>query len=477
MSIISIQYLGFLIIVLISYYAVKEKYRISVLFFASLVFIASFSFSFLFYALLFIAVNYLTGKKVHETAGKKRKYIYYAGQIFNIGGLAIYKYLQFVIENVNNVLGIVIPKVSLPYFDIIIPIGISYYTFQGISYLYLIYKANDKPETDFIHLGVYMLFFPKILAGPIERHRKFLPQLKESYGLKYANLAVGSRMFLWGALKKVVIADVLFVIIDSGTRNFSDLTGFKTLFVFLLLPVYMYADFSGYTDMARGVGRLFGLNLAINFNYPLFSKSISEFWRRWHISLSSWCNDFIFTRLIVKHRKWGNNAIIYGIFVTFLIVGLWHGATFNFILLGVLQAFAIIVEFLTMKQRKKFIKGKNEILIHLSSSLYVYIFFAISSAFFFLPDVSSVFNFLSGLFNNWTDLSLRGFDIDEGETTVAFAFVLILFVVELESFVKNKKIEELLPKKSFVRDVLYILGIVFLIYFSKYQNVFIYENF
>ncbi len=448
-----------------------------VLFISSLLFIASFSVPFLGYALLFVIINYLIGKKVYGTSGKERKYIYYAGQIFNIGGLAFYKYIKFIIDNVNLILNNIVPDVSLSYLDVIIPIGISYYTFQGISYLYLIYKANDKPETNFIHFGVYILFFPKILAGPIERHRKFLPQINRSYKLNVGDLAAGSRMFLWGALKKVAIADVLFVIIDAGIRTPANLSGPKILFVFLLFPLFMYADFSGYTDMARGLGRLFGINLAINFNYPLFSKSISEFWRRWHISLSSWCNDFIFSRLIVKHRKWGNNAIIYGIFVTFLIVGLWHGATFNFVLLGVLQAFAIIVEFLTIKQRKKFIKGKNKILIHLSSSLYVYIFFAVSSSFFFLPDVSGVFKFLSGLFNNWSNLSLRGFDIDKEETAVAFVFFTILFIVELVSFIKNKKIEELLPQKRLVRDILYVLGVVFLIYFSKYQNVFIYENF
>jgi D-alanyl-lipoteichoic acid acyltransferase DltB (MBOAT superfamily) len=408
--------------------------------------------------------------------GSKRKYLYLLGQIFNIGGLVFFKYINFIFESFNSIVHSIL-NFQLPYLNVIVPIGISYYTFQGISYLYLINKAKDKPERNIINFGLYMIFFPKLLAGPIERHRKFLPQINRVKNIDVSDITIGARLFLWGALKKTAIADVLFVIVDTGIRSSDGVGGFRTLFVFMLLPLYMYFDFSGYTDMARGVGRMFGYRLAINFNFPLFAQSISDFWRRWHISLSSWCNDFIFVRLLVKHKRWKNWAFIYSVFATFIIVGLWHGASMNFVVLGLLQAFAITFEFLTKKQRKMFFANFNGVLLHILSSGFVYLFFGVSLTFFLFPNITASVTFLGDIFHNWNSFSLRGFDVDEVDTGFSLLLLIAVFTIELVAYVRSEGVESLLPQNSILRKTIIVFSLFMIIYFSKYQNVFVYANF
>jgi D-alanyl-lipoteichoic acid acyltransferase DltB (MBOAT superfamily) len=477
MELISIPFFLFFCFSLIVYYSADNKYRNFILLIFSSVFISFFSVSFVLYAFLSSSVNYYTGRAVSLLNGRKRKIVYYIGQSFNIGGLIFFKYINFIFELINGL----IPdgwQFTVPYLDILVPVGISYYTFQGISYLYLIFKAKDKPENSFVNFSLYMLFFPKLLAGPIERHRIFLPQLREKKQFDDTGFTKGVRLFLWGALKKVAIADVLFVIVDSGVRHVDWLTALKSVVVFLMMPVYMYTDFSGYTDMARGMGQMFGYRLAINFNFPLFARSVSEFWRRWHISLSSWCNDFIFVRLLLKHKRWGNYAFIYATFITFIIIGLWHGASLSFVVLGLLQAVAITIEFLTNRKRKKYFADKNKLVVHILSSIYVYVFFAVSLSFFLTPSVGDAFTLISGgISGDWSNLSLSGFDIDELDTALSLLFVLIFFTIELIAFIRNVSLEQLLPSKRSLRVVLYITAVMLIIYYSKYQNVFIYENF
>lgn len=477
MELISIPFFLFFSITLIVYYSVENRYRNFILLLFSAVFISFFSVGFALYAFLSSGVNFLIGRLLPVLNGRKRLFVYYVGQVFNIGGLIFFKYINFVFELINGV----IPQgwhFSIPYLDILVPVGISYYTFQGISYLYLIFKAKDKPEGSFVNFSLFMLFFPKLLAGPIERHRIFLPQLRAERRFEDTDFTAGVRLFLWGALKKVAIADVLFVIVDSGVRDVHGLTALKSVIVFLMMPVYMYTDFSGYTDMARGMGRMFGYRLSINFNFPLFSQSVSEFWRRWHISLSSWCNDFIFVRFLLKHKKWGNYSFIYATFITFIIIGLWHGASMSFVILGVLQAVAITVEFLTNRKRKKYFSDKNKLLVHILSSVYVYLFFAVSLSFFLTPSVRDALTLISGgITGDWTNLYLGGFDIDELDTALSLMFVLIFFAIELSAFVKKVSLEKLLPVKKTARVLLYVTAVMLIIYFSKYQNVFIYENF
>lgn len=349
MTFLSVEFTLFILPVLIFYYLIPTLYKKWLLLLASISFIALASVSFLAYALLFVVVNYMVGRIIESKEGRYRKLVYYSGQVFNIGGLFLYKYLSFLTSNVSSLFDLGDEELLD---KIIAPIGISYYTFQGISYLYLILKAGDKPEKNIGNLTLYMLFFPKFLAGPIERHRLFLPQLKRPHFVQGSDIAEGLKLILWGAFKKVMIGDTFGIIVNKVYGNVEGFEGFPLWIAFFLQPIQLYGDFSGYTDMAIGLARLFGFRLSPNFNRPFFAQSVAQFWKRWHISLSSWCNDFIYNRLMLKHRKWGDMAVIYAIFSAFMIIGVWHGANWTFIIIGVLQVIALSYEFYTRQWRK-----------------------------------------------------------------------------------------------------------------------------
>ncbi|NTW25157.1 MAG: MBOAT family protein, partial [Lentimicrobium sp.] len=198
-------------------------------------------------------------------------------------------------ENINAILGFFSVNHALPYLSIIIPVGISYYTFQALGYIIRINRRAEKSEKNFINFANYLAFFPKFLAGPVERSNHFFPQVNSGIIFKEENITAGLRLFLWGMFKKVVIGDNLGAPVALVYGNMENYSGVPLLLIFFIQGIHLYCDFSGYTDMALGIARVFGIKLADNFNRPFFAKNVAEFWRRWHMSLSSWCNDFIFS--------------------------------------------------------------------------------------------------------------------------------------------------------------------------------------
>lgn len=315
----SFEFILFSLLLFIVFYTVKTKYRTAVLLLGSIGYVSFLSIAFLVYVFLFILNNYWVGLKLSTSNEPQKKYLLLFGQALNLGGLIFYKYINFFIENLNLGLGL-FNELQISSLHYIIPIGISYYTFQGISYLYLIYKAGDKPESNFINFALYMIYFPKLVAGPIERHRKFLPQLKGKLEFDYDRVVSGVRLITIGLFKKVVVGDTFFYIINRVYGNIDSFDGYGLIITLLIQPMQIYFDFSGYTDIAIGLSALFGIQLSQNFNAPFFATSVGDFWRRWHMSLSSWCNDFIYNRLMLKYRKWNNWAVIYAVFATFIII-------------------------------------------------------------------------------------------------------------------------------------------------------------
>jgi len=478
MAFVSLQFLIFFVIVFILFYSVRGKYRVAVLFLASLFFIASFSPAFLVYALVFTTLNFIIGKSLSVLSGDKRRYIYYVGQLFNIGGLVFYKYINFLLENVNYSLNF-FTDAQIPYLNILIPVGISYYTFQGISYLYLIFKAKDKPESNFWFFGLYMIFFPKLLAGPIERHRIFLLQLSKSLSFDYDRVVSGGRLVMWGMFKKVVVADTFAIILTKVYGNIDSFEGMPLLIVFFIQPAQIYFDFSGYTDMALGLGKIFGLNLTDNFNRPFMSRSVGEFWRRWHISLSLWFNDFVYNRLMLKHRKWGNNAVIYAIFVSFILIGLWHGAKWTFIFLGLMQVVALIYEFKTKRWRNSLKQRVNPVLLKWVSRIFVYLFFGFTLIFFFAHKLSDVWYFIQNMFTISDIYNTHyGFNIIRGEFFVAILFAMFIMTWDyIQEDLDSRKMLDLLSSNIVLRWGIYIVWLFLVVYFSKNEAHFVYMQF
>jgi D-alanyl-lipoteichoic acid acyltransferase DltB (MBOAT superfamily) len=429
------------------------------------------------FAICITIINYYLGIIVERTRKSRIKF-FWVGIIINIGVLAFFKYINFLFENINFLLTIFPNKQQIPYLSIIIPIGISYYTFQALGYIIRINRGGEKAEKNFIKFALFLTFFPKFLSGPIERSNHFFPQLTQRIDFNGKLVTEGLQLFLWGLFKKVVIANNLAGPVMLLYNNVENYTGVPLLVVMFLQTVHIYCDFSGYTDMALGSAKIFGINLADNFRRPFFAKSIGELWRRWHISLSSWCNDFIFTPFIIKYRKLGNNAAIWGIFITFFIIGIWHGANWTFVVLGLLQGIAISYEFYTKKSRIKIANKISSKLVIASSRIITFVFFSFSLIFFNAHSIMDAWYFVTHLFND-LEFKLIGYDLIYEKVPFIIAFTAFIVLIILEYLQENGReiLNKYLNKPIWIKWLGYYFLIVLIYYFSGNQDTFVYLQF
>lgn len=480
MSFISFNYLLMLCITFIVYYIVNNKYKHWVIFLASIFFIISISINLLVFTGLFAGLNYFGGLFLHQQNKKANssKILFWILIGLDIGILVFYKYINFVIENINNLQEIFHLESEIDLISLILPIGISYYTFQSIGYIVRVNRGLEIPEKNFIIFTSFLIFFPKFLSGPVERSNHFLPQLKAPVDFDQSTISVGLRLILLGAFKKMVIADNLYGPVSIVYSNIQDYSGISLILVLFIQIIYIYCDFSGYTDMALGSAKILGINLIDNFNRPFFAKSISEFWKRWHISLSSWCNEFIFIPFIVKYRKFGNLASILGIFLTFITIGIWHGANWTYIVLGLLQALAIIYEFFTKKHRLRLASKYPKQLINAISRVLVFIFMAFSMIFFFSNSTSDAWYFISHLFKNIEfKISTYGIILDKGKFLLAISCFLILFIIEMKNEKGSNLQKIFLDQPRWVRWTTYYALILLIYFFNNKISTFVYINF
>lgn len=468
------------IVVLLIYYNAKDKFKIYILFASSILFISILSINVAIFSLLFAFLNYWIGIFLAKSRSNQRfkSRIFWAGIFLNVGVLASFKYLNgflhgFNITFLDSGIYSLVPAAS-----IMIPIGISYYTFQSLGYLIRISRGNENAEHNFAAYATYLLFFPKFLSGPVSRSNQLLPQLNNPSRFDKNNIEAGSRLFLWGLFKKIVIADNLYGSISEVYNNVHQFSGLALITILFVQTIYIYADFSGYTDMALGIAKMFGINLVDNFNRPFLAKNISEFWRRWHISLSSWCNDFIYNPFIIKYRRFGNQAVIAGIFLTFFIVGIWHGANWTFVILGVLQGVAIVYEFHTKKYRLKFAARFPKNIVNTLSRIAVFIFMSVSMVFFFSKSISDAFYFISHLFSNSTlDRAEFKFVNNKMQFIVALLAFVILFYFEI-LIEKGKNLMLLfLSQPQWLRWTAYLALVALIGIFYSGFNAFYYMRF
>lgn len=340
----SINFLFFLPLVFVLYWFVTYKklfYQNSLLLISSFFFYACWDWRFLFLLIFSILLDYITGIKMGETNRVKvRKFWFWLSIIINVGFLAIFKYYNFFVESLSQSLSLIGLKTNFWTLQVILPVGISFYTFHGLSYVIDIYYDRIKPEKNFVDYAVFVSFFPLLVAGPIERATHLLPQIKKQRKFDYSQATDGLRQILWGLFKKIVIADNCAELANLIFNNANDYNG-STLFLGALFFTFqIYCDFSGYSDIALGTARLFGIDLLRNFAFPYFSRDIAEFWRRWHISLSSWFKDYLYIPL--GGSKGGIWMKIRNTFIIFLVSGFWHGSNWTFIIWGLLNALYIM---------------------------------------------------------------------------------------------------------------------------------------
>ena len=336
----------------------KTLYQNLFLLVCSYYFYACWDWRFLFLLVFSTGLDYLSGIKIQETKNAKhRKIWFYASIVINLGFLGVFKYYNFFAESFSLFLKNFGVETGFWTLQVILPVGISFYTFHGLSYVIDIYKKNIVPERNIINYSLFVSYFPLLVAGPIERATHLLPQLKTKRFFDYKQAIDGVYLILWGLLKKVVIADSCGQYANEIFDLYPTMNSLSLLLGGIYFAFQIYGDFSGYSDIALGVSKLFGIDLLRNFNYPYFSRDIAEFWRRWHMSLSSWFKDYVYIPLGGSRGNFYNK--IRNTFIIFLLSGFWHGANWTFIIWGAINA----IYFLPL-----LIKNKNRTHINIVAS-------------------------------------------------------------------------------------------------------------
>ncbi len=468
----SLAFVIFLPIVFISYWffaSKKLKWQNYLLIVASYFFYGWWDWRFL--ALIFFSSisDYLISLQIDKSDDEKiRKRWLYLSIFLNLGTLFTFKYYNFFIENFVHLfshLGITFDNLTL---NIVLPVGISFYTFQSMSYTIDVYRKDMRACKNLSVFLAYISFFPQLVAGPIERASHLIPQFLRKRKFSYEKAVDGMRQILWGFFKKVVIADNASMFVTKVFDNYDDFSGSTLVLGIILFAFQLYADFSGYSDIAIGTAKLFGFDLMDNFNFPYFSKNVTEFWRKWHISLSSWLRDYLYTPLAIKLRNYGMYGIVFTTIISFVLIGLWHGANWTFVVFGLLQGGIISYELLSKKIRKKIKKKFNINLYNIISRFYTFTFFCASLIFFRSESISDALEYYKGIFS----ISLLSFPtIFSPKFRMVYVILFILFFITIEWFRKDKKhvlqIEDLSLVK---RWGIYSGMILVIIFFGRFSN-------
>jgi D-alanyl-lipoteichoic acid acyltransferase DltB (MBOAT superfamily) len=345
----SLTFLLFLAVVLPLYYALAHRWQNKMLVVASYVFYGAWDWRFLFLLLISTVVDFNCARAMDAASPKGRKRLLYLSLAVNLGILGFFKYFNFFIGSAASLLDTLGFQASIPTLTIILPVGISFYTFQTLAYTIDVYRGKQKSHRDIIDFALYVSYFPQLVAGPIERSQRLLTQIAKPRTVDAAAVSSGVQLIIMGYLKKVAIADSVAPYVESA---FADPSAHSTPFLILSLYLFalqIYGDFSGYSDIARGVSRLLGIELMINFRQPYLARHITEFWRRWHISLSSWLRDYLYIPL--GGNRGGNFATYRNLMITMLLGGLWHGASWNFVIWGGLHGVYLSVHKLVAGDR------------------------------------------------------------------------------------------------------------------------------
>ena len=433
-----------------------------------------------FVALLFASTQlvFMAAIAYHKSTNESRKKFLYLGSlIYAIGVLGFFKYFNFFIQSFVDFFKLVNINLTISQLKILIPIGISFYSFRLISYIIDISREKIEPIKDALVFHNYISFFPTILSGPIDRANKFLPLLEEKRTFSYPLCVLAFRQILWGLFKKMVIADNCAEITANVFDNFMALPASSLVLGAILYTVQMYSDFSGYSDIAIGFGKLLGFEVNKNFNYPFFATNIAEFWRNWHMSLTTWLTEYVFTPLTIIFRNLGKWGLILSITINFAICGLWHGASWTYVLFGVLNGIYFIPVILGDKMYKKRKKGAKYSVVDFLKMVMVFSMFMLSLLIFRASSMTDFFHQMSHLFSG-SLFEVPYIPFNKPLIIQTSIFIVVMFVAEW--FTKQYdfplfKIEQKLSK-PLRYTVYYLILIAILVFQTKTEN-FIYVQF
>ena len=425
-----------------------------------------------------IVIDYFAGIYIEKSQGAKRKWYLIMSLIANLGVLAVFKYYNFFTLVVGEA-----GLASLPMLKILLPIGLSFHTFQAMSYTIEVYRGNQKAERHFGIYSLYVMFYPQLVAGPIERPQNVLHQFYEKHTFDYDRVTSGLKLIAWGLFKKVVIADRLALFVDKVYDHPLDYQGIPIIVATIFFSFQIYCDFSGYSDIALGTAQVMGFKLMKNFDRPYFSKSISEFWRRWHISLSSWFRDYLYIPL------GGNRVGVYrryfNLFFVFTMSGLWHGANWNYIIWGALHGFYLIAAIVLSKPRNLINKvtgiTKIPFLFKIVQISITFVLVAFAWIFFrgSYLELGWTWHLVTHLFTGLPSLSeflhldyiSQYVFLDKGAKEFFTAIALIIFMEVIHYIQRDKSIRNIVSSKpTWVRWGLYYLFIMLFFIFGIFDS-------
>ncbi|KAB7530480.1 MBOAT family protein [Flagellimonas olearia] len=478
----SLEFFIFLPLVFVLYWFVTNsnlRLQNALIVVASYVFYGWWDWRFLSLIVFSTLVDYVIGIILRgEEREGRRKFLLWTSLCVNLGFLGFFKYYNFFVDNFVEAFSFFGQPISKGTLNIVLPVGISFYTFQTLSYTIDVYRRKLEPTKDFVAFAAFVSFFPQLVAGPIERATNLLPQISMRREFKYNQAADGVKLIIWGLFKKVAIADALAPIVDDIFANAGSYPA-STLFMgAVFFGFQIYGDFSGYSDIAIGTAKLFGIELMSNFKFPYFSRDIAEFWRRWHISLSTWFRDYLYIPLGGSRVK--KSIAIRNVFIIFLVSGFWHGANWTFIIWGAIHALMFIPLFLFGQHRRHSgdiigSTGENFFNGQLVKVIGTFILVTLSWIFFRAESVNDSFVYIGRLL---TDFSMDRYNHPRGYRMVDY-FILLLFFIAYEYIIRKDERRPFNFKYKGVRLLMYIL-IVFttiLFYDSGTDRSFIYFQF
>jgi len=441
---------------------------------ASLFFYMCWKWEYIFLLFFPATIDFFVARQIEKTPQQRRKKLLLCISIItNLGLLFYFKYFNFFLDSINATSAWFGSPILLHSAKILLPVGISFYTFQSISYTVEVYRGNMIAEKNFGRFALFVSFFPQLVAGPINRPQVLLPQVNNLKPLEADNLIIGARRILWGLFKKVVVADRLAFFVNLVYNNPESYHGLSVLCATIFFAFQIYCDFSGYSDIAIGVAKMMGVDLMRNFNKPYFSSSIREFWSKWHISLSTWFRDYLYIPL--GGNKVGMGRWIFNLFITFLVSGVWHGASVNFIIWGALHGLLISLE--SLNQRKKFFNFK---LPRWMGILWTFSVVCFAWIFFRANNLHDSFTIIANLFD-YSHSFIAEVRQSTGTDLYNFAvgFPLIFLLLIFEGFWGKQRVQHYFYAYRSVRFLCYLTLIMLIAMFGVLvsQSSFIYFQF
>ncbi len=473
----SYYFIFFFTVLFFGYYLLGKTSKIQnlLLLIGSYIFYSSWSWNFLSLLILSTLATFFIGNKIRKAEGHAKVYWMRGGVFLVLIQLLYFKYFNFFIENFNDLLKLIGTRDQLGLLKIIFPIGISFYSFRMIGYLLDIRNNKLKEIPSLLDYSVFVAFFPCIIAGPIDKAGPFLNNLKNKREFSPLQFTDGLRQILWGLFKKLVVADNIATITTPIFESYHTLNGSALFIGAVLYFIQLYCDFSGYTDMAIGISKLLGIKIQPNFNYPLFAQNVADYWRRWHISLTSWLTEYVFTPLSIRFRDYDKYGLIMAIIINFLVVGFWHGAEWHYIFHGLVSGIMFIPIIWKGKMNKK-VKNQSNIIPtkeELKNIPVTFIMFALLMVLFFSSDMKMALGYYREIF------SLSFFELPNFKFQKLIA-LLILFTLGVEWINRDKEyaLKDLFTQNNMImRWGFYYLLIFLICLFYIAPKGFIYAQF